>query len=313
MNDGQGRIYHDTLDGVPSPAASTRLIGHAGPVDEACAIIGAGHHAILFEGDEGIGKATAAFHLANALVSGAMPSSAPLPRPDPSSAVYRQIAQGGHPNLMHLTRPHNATGSGFRTVITIDEVRRVSHFLSMTPGEDAPRVVIIDPVGDMPRAAANALLKTLEEPPANTLFILIAHGTGRLLATIKSRCQRLRFSPLSDEEVTRVLNQVAPQASQAVDPDALAALAAGSPRRALMMALYGGVDLWNNLDALMTAPRRSSRSLWLASVSPMSSSSESVSALACRGRLIVSQRIESRSAIRRESSDMGGMRADGGQ
>lgn len=250
----EGRAYHDGLEDVPPPAMSTQLIGHDRSAAEAVALVGAGRHAILFEGNEGIGKATTAFHLANALLEKRLPKTGAPPAPDPGSAVHRQIAQGGHPNLLHLTRPPNATGSGFRTVITVDEIRRLTHFLSLTPSVAAPRVVIIDPVGDMQRSAANALLKTLEEPPADTVFLLISHGGARLLPTIRSRCQRVRFDPLGDGDLRAVLDMVAPQINQMTDPDALVALAEGSVRHAITLALHGGIELRQTLDKLLSAP-----------------------------------------------------------
>ncbi len=250
----EGRTYHDALDDVPPPAASTRLTGHDRAMAEVRAIVGSGHHAIMFEGEEGIGKATAAFHLAMALLSGQALGDGSVVDADAATATRRQIAQGAHPNLLHVTRPGNATGTGFRTVITIDEIRRITHFLSMTPSINAPRIVIIDPVGDMQRPAANALLKTLEEPPANTVFVLISHGGGRVLPTIRSRCQKVRFEPLGDDDLRSVLSHVAPQTLQLADPAMLVLLAGGSVRGAITMALHGGIELRQALDALLTAP-----------------------------------------------------------
>ena len=247
--------YHDALEGVAPPCASTRLVGHAQAVADMLAIVRAGHHAILLDGQHGIGKATAAFHLANALLSGPLPPGETLPAPQPDAAAHRQIAQGAHPNLVHLTRPHNDKGGGFRTVITIDAVRRVQHFLSMTASGDQPRFVIVDPAGDMQRGAANALLKTLEEPPDNTLFLLVSHGAAGLLPTIRSRCQRVRFETLADADVADVVRHVGGGAIAGPDIDRLAALAGGRPRQALTLALYGGGELRDSLDRLLEAPR----------------------------------------------------------
>lgn len=255
MMDQSTPDYHDALDGIAPPCASVRLIGHERSVAQMLAIVRSGHHAILLDGEQGIGKATAAFHLAHALLTGAIPEGDTLPEPNPASAEHRQIAQGAHPNLVHLTRPRNATGSGFKTVITVDEVRRVQHVLSMTASVDRPRIVIVDPVGDMQRSAANALLKTLEEPPANVLFLLISHGAGGLLPTIRSRCQRVRLDPLTDDAVAEVIDLVGGDAIAADQSAQLAALAAGSPRRALVMALFGGADLKQSLDQLLTGAR----------------------------------------------------------
>lgn len=253
-------VFHDGLEGIAPPCASRQLFGHRDPWREMDAIVRAGHHAIVLDGEQGIGKATAAFHLARGLFGSTGPGLTNLAGQPPDAqpvlastddATWRQIATASHPNLVHLTRARNATGNGYKTVITIDDVRRTQHFLSLTPSIDAPRIVIIDPVDDMQRPAANALLKILEEPPDKTLFLLISHGSGGLLATIRSRCQRVRFAPLEDRTVARVLEHVGASVLDLTDIETLTALAGGRPRDALLLALHGGVDLRRTLDQLL--------------------------------------------------------------
>ncbi|MFZ2100206.1 MAG: DNA polymerase III subunit delta', partial [Oricola sp.] len=172
---------HDTLEGITPPQLAVGLQGHEAELDFLAESIARGklHHALIFEGERGIGKATAAFRLANRLLTGAGEAEeGALPPPDRQSATFRQIAQGSHPGLLYLSRPKNDQGTGFKSAITVDEIRRLQRFFAMTAaGADSYRVVIIDPVNDLNRNAANALLKMLEEPPARSLFILIAHGT----------------------------------------------------------------------------------------------------------------------------------------
>ena len=103
------------------------------------------------------------------------------------------MASGAHPSVLHLTRPLNEKTKAFKTALTVDEIRRVGRFLSLTSHDGGYRVVIVDPADDMNTNAANALLKNLEEPPSRTLFVLIAHSLGRLLPTIRSRCQIVRL------------------------------------------------------------------------------------------------------------------------
>src|SRR5690606_28916285 len=99
---------------------------------------------------------------------------------DISSPLFRQIASGSHPSILHLTRPFDEKRKVFRTVVTVEEIRRVNRFLSMTSHDGSYRVVIVDSADDMNANAANALLKNLEEPPARTIFLLISHSPGRL-------------------------------------------------------------------------------------------------------------------------------------
>lgn len=247
---------HDTLDGIPEPAENPVLVGHREAGDTLVAAYRAGKlpHALLFVGPQGIGKATLAFHLAYHLLSHVDHEQSPghLVAPDPKSALFRQIANGAHPSVLHLTRPMNEKTKSYKSAVTVDEIRKVSRFLSLTSHDGGYRVVIVDPADDMNVNAANALLKNLEEPPARTLFILIAHSLGRLLPTIRSRCQIVRLSPLSDDDVLSVIGgfDTGLPASEA-DRAALIANAAGSPRTAILLTQYGGLEIAGALDQLL--------------------------------------------------------------
>ncbi|GAB4353004.1 MAG: DNA polymerase III subunit delta' [Oricola sp.] len=249
---------HDTLEGITPPQLMTGLRGHGAELSFLADAVARDklHHALIFEGERGIGKATAAFHLANMLLSGGRGAGeGGLPAPDRDSAVFRQIAQGAHPGLLYLTRPKNDQGTGYKQAITVDEIRRLQRFFSMTAaGADSWRVVIVDPVNDLNRNAANALLKLLEEPPARSVFILVAHGTGGLLPTIRSRCQILKFSPLSDDDIAAIVTAQLGAEFDASAVARIAALGGGSARRALLFARFGGLDLQEALDAYLDAP-----------------------------------------------------------
>ena len=240
---------HDTLDDVPEPSENPHLIGHAEPSGMLASAYRAGKlpHALLFAGPSGIGKATLAFHLAWHLLAHSQSAGhAPpeLARPDPDSPLFRQLAVGAHPSVLHLTRPPNDKGTGFKTVVTVDEIRKVNNFLSLTSHDGGYRIVIVDPADDMNVNAANALLKNLEEPPRRTVFILIAHSAGRLLPTIRSRCQLIRFAPLLPDELLSALDAVGvPAPAEPGAGHSLVARAGGSVRTAILLMRYGGVDI----------------------------------------------------------------------
>ncbi|MER9524893.1 DNA polymerase III subunit delta' [Mesorhizobium sp. M0292] len=249
---------HDTLDGVPEPSETLRLVGH----EQAAAMLAAAYrsgklpHALIFAGPVGIGKATLAFHLAHHLLKHPAFDQAPdtFAVPDPASPLFRQIATGAHPGVLHLTRPLNDKTKSFKTVVTVDEIRKVNRFLSLTSHDGSYRVVIVDPADDMNTNAANALLKNLEEPPSRTLFILIVHAPGSLLPTIRSRCQMVRLTPLDAGSLMSVLETVEPPPPS--DPAASAALAeraGGSARNAILLTQYGGLEIAGTLDALVTS------------------------------------------------------------
>jgi DNA polymerase III subunit delta' len=176
--------------------------------------------------------------------------------PDQTGAVARQIAIGAHPQLLYLTRPVDQKTGKHKTQLTIDETRKISHFLFHTVADNGYRIVIVDPVNDMNASAANALLRNLEEPTPRTIFILIAHSSGRLLPTIRSRCLQLRFSPLSDEDMAATLNHLG--VSQKLGDEQMSRLIAqseGSPRIAAMLADGGGLDIIETVQKVISAQR----------------------------------------------------------
>lgn len=242
---------HDTIPEIPEPAENPRLVGHeeAGSALASAYRAGKLHHALLLAGPQGIGKATLAFHLAYHLLRHPDAAAAPaqLVPPDPGSALFRQIAGGQHPSLLYLTRPVNERTKGFKTALTVEEVRKVGRFLSMTAHDGGWRVVIVDPADDMNRHAANALLKSLEEPPARVLFILVAHAPGRLLPTIRSRCHMVRLQPLGLDALRDALAGLGVGGEGAGRAD-------GSVRKALLAELYGGAEIATTLETLLSAP-----------------------------------------------------------
>ena len=248
---------HDSIEGVPEPSASDYLTGH-GEIASFLAHAyreGRMHHALLFEGEQGIGKATLAFHLAGHMLAHGDHASAPetIETPDFSKPLWRQIAGGMHPAVLHINRPFDQKTGKFKTGIPVEEIRRVTHFLTRTASDGAWRIVIVDPADDMNRNAANALLKTLEEPPARAMFILISHSSGRLLPTIRSRCQSIQFKPLADEPLTDALTHIGPSVGLDVSniTPALLTRSEGSVRKALLLVAHGGLEISDTVDTIL--------------------------------------------------------------
>ena len=208
----------------------------------------------LVSGPPGIGKATLAYRLARYILNfGASADGAEDLYVAPDNIVCRQIVAGAHPGLMVLARGVDARGKT-RTAITVDEVRKLLDFFRLTSGAGGWRVAIVDSADDMNDNAANALLKLLEEPPARAILLLIAHAPGRLLPTIRSRCQRLDLRPLQKVKMTEALAHYLPS----MDADACKLLmdfAEGSLGRALVLAQGDGLKLVQEVENLITTER----------------------------------------------------------
>jgi DNA polymerase-3 subunit delta' len=234
------------LEGAVAPVENSKLFGHR----EAEAFLaqsyrsGKGHHAILIEGPEGIGKATLAFRFANHVLSHPEPAEAPalLSDVDPTSLVTRQLASGASHNLLHLTRPVDEKTGRAKGAITVDEVRRAGKFFGQTSGTGNWRIVIVDPADDLNRNAANAILKILEEPPRRSLFLVLTHAPGKLLPTIRSRCLPLRLKPLEPEPLRLALAHLGFDLT-GPNADGIIAAAGGSVSEALKLINYGGLDI----------------------------------------------------------------------
>jgi DNA polymerase-3 subunit delta' len=180
---------------------------------------------------------------------------------DPAGPVARRIATGAHGGLLVLQRTANDRGV-MRTVITVDETRETITFFGSTAAAEGWRVCIVDTVDELNPNAANALLKTLEEPPRQSLFLLISHAPGRVLPTILSRCRRLPLRPLATPDVIRAVSRATGTASDDAALLEAAEAAEGSVARALTFLGGDAVKLHQKTAALLAAlPRIDPREL----------------------------------------------------
>ncbi len=184
------------------------------------------HHGWILAGRRGVGKSAFAMAAARELVA-----EGGIPQPE-----------GEHPDIRYVSHPpkndaearKRDDGKPYELArnIKVDQIRELQRRLTTRPTLGSRRAIIIDPADDMETSAANALLKSLEEPPAGTYFLLIAHRMGRLLPTIRSRCRVLNFPRVSDIDMDAILARESPQASAEERAAAIAA-ASGSPGAAI--------------------------------------------------------------------------------
>ena len=195
------------------------------------------HHAWLLAGPRGVGKASFALDAATRVLADAAGPRDGLPGlAVPSDhPIAKLIQAGSHPDLRILQRLENEKTGNLARNISVDQIRNLGDLFDLTPALSPWRVVIIDAADDLERSAANALLKMLEEPPANCLFLLVAHAPGRLLPTIRSRCRKLDFQMLGDDVMASILDSAEPPVP-AGQRDRIIAMAAGSAGRAFAFA-----------------------------------------------------------------------------
>ena len=194
-------------------------------------------HALLLRGVGGNGKRLFAARLAAALLCG---SDEP---PCQACESCRFCAAGSHPDWVDVTVAQD------RREIVIEQIRDLIHSVGLTARLGRHKVVTVEPAEQMNRHAANTLLKTLEEPPGDTVFLLVSSNHSLLLATIRSRCQILDFPAADRVAAVEWLQGRVP------DPESALALARGAPIRAV--ELHGGgllelrPELVRDLDALL--------------------------------------------------------------
>jgi len=245
----------DPREGLLHPRHRAFLTGHEQAetrILEAY-VSGKFHHAWLLTGPRGIGKATLAYRIARYLLRN--PVQADASRETlaiaESDAVSSQVSARSHPDLLVIQR--EVEKGNLKTGITVDTSRKAAAFFNKTAGAGGWRIAIVDAIDDMNNAAANAVLKTLEEPPAKSVFILVCHQRGKLLPTIRSRCIELPMAPLSEVQTTFVLEGL---------PDGLGreasshvALAGGRPGLALELAETGAGAIFDRFAKAAYANR----------------------------------------------------------
>lgn len=203
------------------PHQTTDCFGHQKIEEEILSAFNKGcmPHGLIFSGPKGIGKSTFAFRLARFLLAQASgtdlaqasifedqtPPKAENLTTSPHHPALRLMASGAHPDLLCIEPAYDAVKDKFKDAISVADIRRIAPFLHMTASFGGWRVVIINDADSMNRNAQNALLKILEEPPANTVLMLITHRIGAMIPTIRSRCRVFNFQKLSEGNFSKIL------------------------------------------------------------------------------------------------------------
>lgn len=192
-------------------------------------------HAWLVTGPPGVGKATLARRLARTVLS------------DPA----RDEAGSAQGDLLVIGEEQDGQPSGGD--ILIEDARSIGLFLRRTAVRGGWRVVIVRRAERLNRNAANALLKLLEEPPQKVLILLTCNAPGRLLPTIRSRCQSVRLPPLGDDAMRQLVGHLCPDLDE-VRQARIASLSGGSPGRALALIRQSALQTQTLVDRVLASP-----------------------------------------------------------
>jgi DNA polymerase-3 subunit delta' len=214
----------------------------------------------LISGKKGIGKATLAYRLARFILyhgikqAGGGLFASELRAPDlfipENSATFNKVASGGHPDLLILEAGAQEFNSASGEIL-VEEARKISNFLHMTSSEASYRIVLIDSIDNMNANAANSILKLLEEPPTNSIFILISHSPGKLLPTIRSRCRNIKMQTPDANVAYSIFNKIVPDASSQ-NAAKLLEMAYGSPGVAYNLHINNGLEIYEEISAIVS-------------------------------------------------------------
>jgi DNA polymerase-3 subunit delta' len=227
-----------------APNMARKLIGHETQWRRLQEAFSAGHggHGYILTGAQGIGKATFAFQAARQLLASGDADAEAMER------TGRLVSALAHPDLLVLDSGRDTSK---RPIVPVEDVRRAVQFLSRTAAGSGRRVVIVDKADHLNRNAANALLKILEEPPSGAVLFLVCDRAGRLLPTLRSRCQMLRFAPLEISGIDAVLDDLASREVLQCDTAArerAIILANGSPGVAMRILQNDLIPILTKID-----------------------------------------------------------------
>lgn len=255
----------EPAEGFTHPRTMSKLLGHEDAEHELLELFNSDRmpHGLILNGIKGIGKATLAYKFARFLFKnppadpnqdslfgdggGESPNTLDVSSDDP---VFRKVASGGHPDLLTIERLYDAGKNKTAESLAVSELRKVEPFLRMTSSDGGWRVVIIDDADTMNRNAQNALLKILEEPPKNTVLILITHRLGALIPTIRSRTRLMNIKNLRPETMNELMS-IKGHSLADHQTEIITAMADGSFGKTIEILEEGGLDSFAQITAIL--------------------------------------------------------------
>ena len=258
MNDELNYFFSDKIAGAPHPMLANEIIGHSSQKLSFLSSFASNRlpQCWLLAGDMGIGKASFAWLIAKFLLTTKyQPADLKIDlsktninsilEPQSGSTLNR-IISGSEQRVYIVRRGYNEKRKAFFKNISIEDVRKLQSYCSLSIADGGKRIIIIDTADDLNKSSSNALLKLLEEPPKNTIFLLISHQPNLLLPTIKSRCQKLSFSNLDQTDLGAVLTAIGCKIEPS-DEVSLSILSKGSAGAACRLINSNCINLYRDI------------------------------------------------------------------
>ena len=220
MSDEPNNFFSDKIAGAPHPMLANEIIGHSSQKLSFLSSFASNRlpQCWLLAGDMGIGKASFAWLIAKFLLTTKyQPADLKIDLNESninsilepqSGNTLNRIISGSEQRVYIVRRGYNEKRKTFFKNISIEDVRKLQSYCSLSIADGGKRIIIIDTADDLNKSSSNALLKLLEEPPKNTIFLLISHQPNLLVPTLKSRCQKLSFSNLDQTDLGAVLKAI---------------------------------------------------------------------------------------------------------
>ena len=258
MSDEPNNFFSDKIAGAPHPMLANEIIGHSSQKLSFLSSFASNRlpQCWLLAGDMGIGKASFAWLIAKFLLTTKyQPADLKIDLNESninsilepqSGNTLNRIISGSEQRVYIVRRGYNEKRKTFYKNISIEDVRKLQSYCSLSIADGGKRIIIIDTADDLNKSSSNALLKLLEEPPKNTIFLLISHQPNLLLPTIKSRCQKLSFSNLDQTDLGAVLKAIGCKIERS-DEVSLSILSKGSAGAACRLINSNCINLYSDI------------------------------------------------------------------
>ena len=258
MNDELNNFFSDKIAGAPHPMLANAIIGHSSQKVSFLSSFASNRlpQCWLLAGDMGIGKASFAWLIAKFLLTTKyQPADLKIDLNETninsilepqSGSTLNRIISGSEQRVYIVRREYNEKRKAFFKNISIEDIRKLQSYCSLSIADGGKRIIIIDTADDLNKSSSNALLKLLEEPPNNTIFLLVSHQPNLLLPTLKSRCQKLSFSNLDQTDLGAVLTAIGCKIEPS-DEVSLSILSKGSAGAACRLINSNCINLYRDI------------------------------------------------------------------